>query len=174
MIDYYQSSSPFATTKDQRSKGVNMMSVLSILNYFLYVLQSNFIDFAIVRQFFEHTFTFIDAFLFDILLLRKDLCCRKKGAEIRYNVRKLERWLDETGQVNAYPCLNIVITDIITDSCILCSLHDHHHHHHHYYYYRSGWANRRRSLYTFSRPLPYCSWAQQTRYAGYKYALQIV
>ena len=38
---------------------VNMISVISILNYFLYVLQSNFIDFAIVKQFFEHTFSFI-------------------------------------------------------------------------------------------------------------------
>lgn len=36
-----------------------MISVISILNYFLYVLQSNFIDFAIVKQFFEHTFSFI-------------------------------------------------------------------------------------------------------------------
>jgi hypothetical protein len=33
--------------------------VISILNYFLYVLQTNFIDFAIVKQFFEHTFSFI-------------------------------------------------------------------------------------------------------------------
>lgn len=80
MIDFYQSSSPFSSKEDSHAEveiplssqicvsnitsivwmqPVNMISVISILNYFLYVLQSNFIDLAIVKQFFEHTFSFI-------------------------------------------------------------------------------------------------------------------
>jgi len=44
---------------------VNMLSVISVLNYFLNILQSNFIDVAIVRQFFEHTFSYIGNLQYD-------------------------------------------------------------------------------------------------------------
>jgi len=106
MIEHYQSYSNKDGTTNTK---VNMLSVISVLNYFLNILQSNFIDVAIVRQFFEHTFSYIDSFLFDVLLLRKDLCSRKKGYEIRANLRKLERWSEETGAEwvgNAGACLS--------------------------------------------------------------------
>lgn len=53
------------------SKKESVDSVLSILNNYLLELQSNFVGFGLVKQFFEQVFGFMDAVLFDALLLQK-------------------------------------------------------------------------------------------------------
>ena len=56
---------------NQPPKKETMESVIGILNNFLLELQSNFVGFGIVKQFFEQVFSFINAILFDALLLQK-------------------------------------------------------------------------------------------------------
>jgi hypothetical protein len=48
------------------------------------------------KQFFQQSFRFIDSVLFNVLLLRKDLCTSRRASEIHSNISRLEGWLAET------------------------------------------------------------------------------
>jgi hypothetical protein len=56
----------------------------------------NAIIVQVSKQFFQQAFRFIDSVLFNVLLLRKDLCTSRRASEIHSNISRLEGWLAET------------------------------------------------------------------------------
>eukprot|EP01087_Luapelamoeba_hula_P019988 TRINITY_DN671_c2_g1_i4.p1 TRINITY_DN671_c2_g1~~TRINITY_DN671_c2_g1_i4.p1 ORF type:complete len:2510 (-),score=661.45 TRINITY_DN671_c2_g1_i4:15-7070(-) len=97
--------------RDSDAFDPEMERVLNILNDYMLEFQSNFIHFGLSNQFFQQVFRFIDSVLFNVLLLRKDLCNYRSGEEIQHKLLRLESWAKDIGQEwvgRSFECLQHV------------------------------------------------------------------
>jgi len=81
-----------------KNTSANLSAVFSALSVYLSVFQTNFLNPPLSQQFFEQVSLYIDAILFNEVLLRREFCSFTKGAEIKMNINTLTDWMKRQGK----------------------------------------------------------------------------
>lgn len=75
----------------------NILTVTEVLSQYLLGLAQNFVFLSLVQKFFSQVFYFINATLFNEILLVRELCTVDKAVEIKMHLASLENWIIEEG-----------------------------------------------------------------------------
>jgi hypothetical protein len=71
--------------------------VKEVLSKYLLGLVQNFVFLSLVQKFFAQVFYFINATLFNEILLVRQLCTVDKAVDIKMHLANLESWIIEEG-----------------------------------------------------------------------------
>lgn len=72
-------------------------SLREVLSKYLLGLAQNFVFLSLVQKFFAQIFHFINATLFNEILLVRELCTVDEAVEIKMHMTNLESWILEEG-----------------------------------------------------------------------------
>jgi myosin-5 len=72
--------------------------VISILDHLLSTVQENYVPPFLVRKLYEQLFSFLNAQLFNQLLLRRECCAVKNGEYINTGLAEVEVWVTKAGK----------------------------------------------------------------------------
>jgi len=88
-------SSPHPTSPQRLVSSIQ--PIKEVLSKYLLGLAHNFIFLSLVQKFFAQVFYFINATLFNEILLVRELCTVDKAVEIKMDLAMLENWIVEDG-----------------------------------------------------------------------------
>lgn len=75
----------------------SVKDITKLLSDLLVCLQRNYVAPTIVNQMFSELFYFVDAHIFNKILLRKELCSWERAMQIKFNLTQLEQWIINNG-----------------------------------------------------------------------------
>ncbi|KAL6053329.1 Unconventional myosin-XIX [Balamuthia mandrillaris] len=87
------------TSSNTNNRRVNIESVRMVLQDYLVGFIENFVHPGLVQRFYRQAFRFINAHIFNELLLNRRVCSMENGVHIKMQVASLEQWLHERGGV---------------------------------------------------------------------------
>jgi myosin-5 len=71
----------------------HMKHIVSYLSYIMTIFQQYFVPVKLVRAIYQQIFMYLDAALFNEIILRRDLCTWSQGMELKMKVSLLDDWV---------------------------------------------------------------------------------
>uniref|UniRef100_A0A0D9W1N6 Myosin motor domain-containing protein n=1 Tax=Leersia perrieri TaxID=77586 RepID=A0A0D9W1N6_9ORYZ len=98
-------------------QGNNWQAIVSHLNDLLKTLQENCVPAIFARKIFTQLFSFINAHLFNSLLVRRECCSFSNGEYVKQGLEELEAWCTQAKPEVIFKKFRISYDEIINDLC---------------------------------------------------------
>uniref|UniRef100_A0A0D3FRP1 Myosin motor domain-containing protein n=1 Tax=Oryza barthii TaxID=65489 RepID=A0A0D3FRP1_9ORYZ len=103
-------------------QGNNWQAIVNHLNDLLKTLQENCVPSIFARKIFTQIFSFINAQLFNSLLVRRECCSFSNGEYVKQGLQELEAWCTQAKPEVIFKKFRISYDEIINDLCTALSV----------------------------------------------------